>query len=227
MWSKVQAAPATVAETQAYALAQIDAIVRKLEEQKGAAELAKALKQTEPKVREWLTVLARCFQLQDAIFVLELDRVLDSSPSELDAHRAGLSAARQDRRNVIHRSTGRLIERFDSAAATANAKVLLNPFDARQIIQASDASGADVVAFHKLIGIEGDRSLVEVRPWRQAVDQTKDMALATAAEGVNVGRRLAGQGMDRARSVKDRVPRVLPRRLGRGGQTSASDGGDE
>jgi len=52
-----------------------------------------------------LAMLARSFQLQDAIAVLELDRVLDAAPDELDGHRLGLKAARQDRLNHISRST--------------------------------------------------------------------------------------------------------------------------
>jgi len=35
-----------------------------------------------------LAVLARTFQLQDGVAVLELDRVLDASPDELDNHRS-------------------------------------------------------------------------------------------------------------------------------------------
>lgn len=66
---------------------------------------AKTAKEAESKVQEWLAVLARCFQLQDAIAVLELDRVLDASPGELDGHRLGLRAARQDRLELISRTT--------------------------------------------------------------------------------------------------------------------------
>jgi rRNA processing protein Krr1/Pno1 len=85
-WSKVQTAPATIAETQAYALRQLDALAEKMERKTKIGELAEAAKQADAKVREWLAVLARCFQLQDAIAVLELDRVLDASPEELDGH---------------------------------------------------------------------------------------------------------------------------------------------
>ena len=56
----------------------------------GRPALAKAAKEAESKVQSWLVVLARCFQLQDAIAVLELDRVLDAAPEDLDGHRLGL-----------------------------------------------------------------------------------------------------------------------------------------
>ncbi|WP_433226234.1 hypothetical protein [Actinomadura formosensis] len=89
-WSKVQTAPATIAETQAYALRQLDALAEKMERKTKIGDLATTAKEAESAVREWLAVLARCFQLQDAIAVLELDRVLDASPKELDGHRLGL-----------------------------------------------------------------------------------------------------------------------------------------
>ncbi|WP_189491058.1 hypothetical protein [Streptomyces antnestii] len=62
-------------------------------------------KEAESKMLEWLVVLARCFRLQEAIAVLELDRVPDASLGELDGHRLGLKAAQQDRLELISRST--------------------------------------------------------------------------------------------------------------------------
>ncbi len=93
---------------------------------KKIGDLAEASKDAELKVQEWLAVLARCFQLHDAVAVLELDRVLDASPEELDQHRLALRAARQNRLELISRSTERLMARVDAAAGTANTKVLLH-----------------------------------------------------------------------------------------------------
>ena len=63
-------------------------------------DTAKAAKEAESKGQGWLAVLARCFQLQNAIAVLELDRVMDAAPGELDGHRLGLKAVRQNRLNT-------------------------------------------------------------------------------------------------------------------------------
>ena len=89
-WSKVQATSATIAETQAYALRQLDALAEKMERKTKIRDLATAAKEAESSVREWLAVLARCFQLTDAIAVLELDRVLAAAPDDLDGHRLGI-----------------------------------------------------------------------------------------------------------------------------------------
>jgi hypothetical protein len=126
-WSKVQAMSATIARTQAYALRQLDALAGKMERKNKIGDLAKTAKEAESKVQGWLVVLARCFQLQEAIAVLEPDRVLDAAPGDRDGHRLGLKASRQKRLDTISRSTGRLMARMDAAAGTANTKVLLHP----------------------------------------------------------------------------------------------------
>ena len=81
LWSTVDQAHTTIRTTQTYALDQLDAIAKKLESTK-VGGLAKTAKQTESEVPKWLAVLAYCFQKQDAIDVLELDRVLDESPEK-------------------------------------------------------------------------------------------------------------------------------------------------
>jgi hypothetical protein len=93
----VQGAPETIAATQTYALLQLGALAKKLENTTKIGDFAKMAKEAESEVRELLAILARCFELQDAIDVLELDE----SPDEVDVHRLGLKAARQDRRDDI------------------------------------------------------------------------------------------------------------------------------
>ena len=144
-------------ETQAYALRQLDALAEKLERKTKIGDLAKAAKEAEATVEEWLAVLARCFQLQDAIAVLELDRVLDAAPDDLDRHRLGLQAARQNRLELISRSTERLLARMDAAAGTANTKVLLHPIQSPAVVQSSNHVAGAVVDFHGRLGIESGR----------------------------------------------------------------------
>lgn len=79
-WSKVQGSSSTIARTQAYALRQIEAAADRLEKARGSGELTDAASDAEASVHEWLAVLARCFQLQEGLGVLELDRVLEAAP---------------------------------------------------------------------------------------------------------------------------------------------------
>lgn len=224
MWSKVQDAPTAIAETQVYALRQLDAIAEKMERQSKIGDLAATVREAEAPVREWLAVLARCFQLQDAIAVLELDRVLDASPEELDGHRLGLKAARQDRRELISRSTGRLVARMDAVADTANAKVLLHPAKSPAVVQSSNQMAIGVHDFHERLGIESGRRSSEARRWVEAATDVRDKALETGAKGVDAARSRGKLTLDRAGSVKGRIADGIAERARRlrGGEEEAT-----
>jgi predicted transcriptional regulator len=211
-WSKVQATPVTIARTQAYALRQLDALAEKMEHKTKIGDLAKTSKEAEFKVQEWLAVLARCFQLQDAIAVLELDRVLDASPEELDRHRLALRAARQNRLELISRSTERLMARMDAAAGTANTKVLLHPAKSQAVVHSSDHVAIAVVDFHGRLGIERGRQSLEARRWVDAAAEVRDNVLETGAEGVDAARHLGNETLDRARSVTGKLSSGIAKR---------------
>jgi hypothetical protein len=224
-WSKVQAAPATVAETQAYALRQLDALADKLESKGKLSDLAEAAEQAEGSTQEWLAVLARCWQLQDAIAVLELDRVLDAAPDDLNGHRSGLRAARQDRLELLSRTTERLMARLDAAAVKANTKVLRHPARAREVVHASNTVGTAVLEFHGRLGIEGGRQSVAPRRWAEAAAEVRARTLETGGDGVDAARRLGTGTVRKARVATSEVSRRVGDRpfLRRG----PSDGGDE
>jgi hypothetical protein len=204
-WSKVQATSATIARTQAYALRQLDALAEKLERKSDIGDLARTAKEAESRVQEWLAVLARCFQLQDGIAVLELDRVLEASPHELDSHRLGLRTARQNRLDLISRSTERLLNRMGAAADRANAKVLLHPTTSPAVVRSSNHVTAGVHDLHGRLGIESGRQSSEAKRWVEAATETRDKVLETGAEGVGTAKRLGTQTLDRATSVTGKV----------------------
>ncbi|XTZ17893.1 hypothetical protein ACQSSU_11205 [Micromonospora echinospora] len=198
-WSKVQATPMTIARTQAYALRQLGALAEKLENKTNIGDLAKAARNAEATVQEWLAVLAHCFQLQDAIAVLELDRVLDASPEELDRHRLAIRAARQARLDLISRTTDRLLARMDAAAGLANTKVLLNPASAPALVKSSNHVAVAVTDFHGRLGIERGRQSVKARRWTDAAVEVRDKVIETGADGVDAARHLGKDTLGRAK----------------------------
>lgn len=214
-WSKVQSTAVTIGRTQTYALRQIEAVTEKLEGKTAVGDLAKATKETEDKVCEWLAVLARCFQLQDALTILELDRVLDSSPEELEQHRVGLKTARQHRMQTIARSTERLMARLDAAVGTANAKVLLNPASSRQVVKSSSRVAGGVAEFQELLGIEAARESLEARRWLDAAEDVKDRVFETGADGVDTAKKLGTDAIERARSMSDKLSGRITERASR------------
>jgi len=121
-WSKVQNSAQTIHEVQGYALRQLGDLADKIEQRNRISGLIETAKEAEGEVQKWLVVLARCFELHDAVAVLELDRVLDASPDELDRRRLGLKSARRDRLELIAGRTEHLLARMIAAAGMANSK---------------------------------------------------------------------------------------------------------
>jgi hypothetical protein len=211
-WSKVQGTSMTIARTQAYVLRQLDALAGKLERETNMADLAATSKDAESTVREWLAVLARCFQLQDGLAILEIDRVLDASPDELNQHRLGLKAARQNRLELIARSTEHLMARMDTAASRANTKVLLHPIASRSVVGSSNTVASGVIEFNTRLGIGRDRDSLAARRWVDAAGEARDKAIETGADGVDIAKRFGGEQLVRAKTVKNKLATVVAER---------------
>lgn len=222
-WSKIQATSGTVADTQAYALLQLDALAKKLEDKSKIGDLAKASKEVAPKVREWLAVLARCFQLLDGIAVLELDRVLETAPDDLDGYRIGLKAARTERRDAISRGTERLLARLGEAASLANSKVLLHPTTSPEIVVAADRTAGALDDFHELLGIESSRAAVETRSWGKAANEVRDKALTSGAEGVDAAKRFGNETRGKAKAATSKLSDRIAERSQRWRSRSDTD----
>ena len=154
-WSTVQGRTHTITDALGWVLLRLDALAEKVESKTKVGALAKMAKEAESEVRELLAVLARCFELQDAIDVLRLDRVLDASPDELDGHRLALDADRQDRRERVSRETGRLMARMDAAVGTANSKVLLHSTTSRAVVGSVNHVGIAVDDFRRPTALGG------------------------------------------------------------------------
>ncbi|MCT9001065.1 hypothetical protein [Microbacterium memoriense] len=197
-WSKVQATSQTLARTQAYALRELDAIAEKLQRKAGLGDIARATNDAGPRVLEWLAVLARTFQLQDGVSVLELDRVLDSSPSELDAHRLGLVKARQSRLARIGSSTAALIAQMEDTVQKANSEVLFNPFDSPSAVRSSNQIAVEVHELRQRLGIEASHDLGQAKRWGEAAGEALERVRSGVVAGAVGAKRLGDQTLDRA-----------------------------
>ncbi|WBL18855.1 hypothetical protein [Citricoccus sp. NR2] len=214
MWSKVQGASETVATVQGYALRQLDALAEKLEKkQHRVGELADVASTATGSVEEWLAILARCFQLYDALAILELDRVMDAEPAELESYRKGLKAARDRRRTQIAGTTGKLLARIDAVAKTANDKTLLRPFKAGGAVRSSNEVATDIIIFNERIGIDSSRDDIAAKRWVAAVAEARDKTFETGSEGVDAVRRFGVRTFGSAKAAKGRLNRAISDRI--------------
>jgi hypothetical protein len=186
-WGKVEAEGGTIAEVQGDALLALGALADKVDGKNKVGQLAKATQEIMDDVEVWLAVLVRCFQLQDELDVLEIDHVLDVAPADLDRHRLGLSAAQQERRELIVGATTHLLDRMDQAGAVANSNVLLHRRKVGEVVDSVNSAHVIVDEFHAPLGIETARGSMEATRWRDAVRDPTQLKNAGVEAGVKVG----------------------------------------
>jgi len=221
-WSKVQHSSTSIFETQAFAIRQLADLTNKIEDKAKVENLAKIAKTLEAEVNKWLTAIARCFQLHDSIAVIELDRVMDTAPDELDQHRLGLGVARQERLELISETTQLLLERMAVAANTANEKILLNPIQSPAVVKATNQASGEVHEFRQLLEIESREASSESRRWGDAAseqwgkvrdastssaDTAKGIAGRAGAAGVGSAKSLGSSSRNTAQALKGRFSR--------------------
>lgn len=204
-WSKVQHQSATIFETQAFALRQLADLADKVDGRSKVGELATASQEIEADVQKWLVVLAKCFELHDAIGVLELDRVLDAAPDELDRHRLGLMGARRDRLEIMSLSTRQLLTRMSVAADAANSKVLFHPSSSPAVVESRNRVAGDVGEFHGLLGIQSGNESGDPTRWREAAAERIDAARSTGSQGVEIAKKVSSRTRDHARTMRNRA----------------------
>jgi hypothetical protein len=204
-WSKVQASAQTIHEVEGYALRHLADLADKLEQKTKVGELADITREAEAEVQKWLIVLAHCFELHDAVGVLELDRVMDASPDELDRHRVGLRSARQDRVELISERTVNLLERMNTAVSVANSKVLYNPRQSPAVVRSGNHVTAEIHEFRELLGVETARKSSETRRWSEAAADQWDKARATGGQGVESVKRFGSGAQRQASGIKGKL----------------------
>lgn len=219
-WSKIQGSQPTIFGTQTYALRKIDDLATKLEREQRMGKLVDVTGELRAGIHEWLALLARCFQLQDALGVLELDRVLDASPEELDLHRQGLRKARQHRIELIAASTERLLARVEAAATTANNRVLTNPFESPKVVELSRSVTYSVMEFQDRLAIDQARGELESKRWRAAAGEARDKIVDTGSRGAGHVRQLGAGAASRAAKMADGVNERVQRSRRRSDEVS-------
>ncbi|WP_029253801.1 hypothetical protein [Paraoerskovia marina] len=204
-WSKIQGGAATIASTQAYAVRQLDGLADGLEAEQDLGHLVKATQHVRISVAEWLAVIARSVQVQDAIDVLELDRVADANPEELNRHRVGLRRTRQKRLEVIGGACGELVGRMNDASNRANQKVLFNPFVSPKVVGASNDVVGAVLEFERSLGLVSEAETAEARRWLAAVVDTRDQTFESGQDAIGAARRRSAQAVGKTGDLRDKA----------------------
>lgn len=220
-WSKVQNSVQTIYETQGYAVRQLKDVADKIEGPSKISDLMKVAEESVGEVQKWLIVLARCFELLDEVGILELDRVLDASPDELDQHRMGLKSARKDHLDFVLEATDYLLARMKTAMEKANTKILFNPLQSPTVIRAGNQIFSGVHDLRDLLGIESDVDSSEARRWADAASERWGQVRDQSSDGLSKAKELGSSAGEKALSVKASLTGKLANRKNRkGGENS-------
>lgn len=178
LWNKVSGESSAILEVQNNALRALEALAEKIEGKSKSRELKVATKDIEFEVALQLSVLARCFELQDEFGVLELEHVLATNPERLEGHRMGVAESRAKRRAAVLARTRTLMERIDTAGDAVNANVLLHLPTVRSVVDSLNATGSIVDDFHAPLGIETSREELTQLRWRDAARDPQQLKKA-------------------------------------------------
>lgn len=212
-WSKIQNSSGTILETQGMALRKLGDLSEKMEKGKKVSDLVGTFGDLESQVKDWITVLAECFRLLDALAVIELDRVFDASPDELDRHRMGLKTAREDRFVKIATATHRMLDSMNIATETANLKVLFNPRDSKNVVTVANQVAGQIDKFHETLAIGPGWDDVEARPWRVAASDAVDKTRVIAAIGIGVAKDFTQDAGGHAKSLQGKLSSKISKHL--------------
>lgn len=177
-WDKVSGVSESILNVQEEALLALGALADRVEGKRKAGELKKVAQEIEREVAIQLAVLARCFELQDEFRVVELDHVLATAPENLEGHRRGVAAARENRRSAVTAHTSRLMAQMDAAGGIANENILLHAGVARAVVGSLNATAATVDDFHGPLGIESSRDSLTTITRREAFRDPQQRATA-------------------------------------------------
>ena len=211
-WSKLQASTQTIHEVQGFAIRQLGELAERIDAKK-IHELLELVNEAEAEVTKWLLVLARCFELHEQVGILEMDRVLDAAPDELDQHRLGLQSARADRVLVIREATESVLRRIGHAIDAANSKVLRNPIQSPAVVETSERISADVIALRRTLSIDETHESVAARRWREAAGETISTARVAGSSGLESARKSGGTAINTAKDLTGKLAgRIAERR---------------
>ncbi|TCC15675.1 hypothetical protein [Kribbella sindirgiensis] len=183
LWDKVSGVSETILNVQEEALLALQALADKIDGKSKTGELKKATQQIAREAAIQLSILARCFELQDEFRVVELDHVLATAPERLEGHRLGVANAREIRRAIVLKSTERLMAQMDVAGGLANENVILHASAARSVIHSLNSTAALLDEFHAPLGIESTRAPLSATSWRDALRDPQQLKVAGKEAG--------------------------------------------
>lgn len=217
-WSKVQANAIHLSTLQVEAVEQLRAISRQVHRHQGDPDKTAALFPTlQDDVSFWLGIIAQVIRLEERQALLELARVEEAEPDQLEDHRIGISRARTDRETRLADALREILASTALAVELSNAQRVVNPLTAPRAVRGVNSVRDEVVMFAERIDVPlGEVGASEERSWTESVrGLAKDSASAVDAvrtKGVSGAKGLADRLQERReRSILAKAERIRAR----------------
>lgn len=212
-WSKVSRCPQDLARAQSYALLKIEGLAKKLAAAKDAREAEGLAAQLEQDLTDWISILGNAVQLQDKIYVVELDRVMAESPETLEQHRQGVIEARRMRLHDIEARLFQLNDSIQQSALKVRDQKVMHPFAVTHTLQTLDEVNKRMSSFAVSIGIRAERIEIEMAPrWSDAAGKL----ISESANQLGEGAKQLGQSAGRLSQDAAKISGETAHRIGKG-----------
>ncbi len=211
-WSKIQNSSTTLFETESYALRQIQDEAHRINLESQLADMYQAIKTVETNIPMWLTILANCASLYDSIAIIELDRIMDTNPEDLDNHRIGLKAARANRMGAIAQALEGMLGKVSESVERANAKVLFNPLQTPKTVESCRGIALAIIEVSSVFGLSTQEQSSEARKWVDAASERIEATRKVTADTAVAVQNARKEAVSTAKVLKGKVSEKLAER---------------
>lgn len=217
-WDQIQGTAQTLATCQALALKKLDRLSRDVQSASKLGDVEDATKKVRDEVQMWLNTLAATANLQDKVAVLELDRVAQRTPEELEAHERALRETRNERLERLDNAIEVIAAQMRDAAAAANGKKVLRPRIVAHIHENHEEARQHALAFAKALGLDVSESeALESVTWTKAVatllEERASQARNAAVEAASKARDVKDGAVDKVRETGDEITARREKRI--------------
>lgn len=191
-WSQVQGVQSSIYLIQSKALRRLMNLADTLEADASVADRLTAIGGVEGELTDLLAALSETFRLQDAFYIVELDRVMETDSDDLESHREAVQRSRKERVEKVTEVTTQLLERIYASGKVSRTERLRMLKKPELLIEKCNSAANEVVQTQVLLGADTTLEELESQTWTDALREVRDGALNTtrkwgesAADGIN------------------------------------------
>ena len=169
--------PQDIATIQAYAIAKIKSLTEKAEREQDPKQVRPLTQQIRQEIHQWLGMLASAVRMQDQVSCIELARVCQEEPEQLEAYKKGIVLARNKRLEEIEQSLNALGKQLETKAGIVGGEGAAEPIQFTSCHCQHRKHRQRLNAFANTLQLEHihlhvEEGLLGSRPRAKAVDDT-------------------------------------------------------